>query len=190
MTQITYTVLNRPKKDSTGRTDISWAAECGRDAVPLGGYLITRRTPPGEKKQYTAMVVMAKSDVTGQDTVVETMVGTTFETRATAAFAIWRKYYAGWRMKQLAEIERGEAIRDAKRQGRARRRFLRSTPDGKEAYRLDLNRKARERRAQMTDEEKQADADKRRAKREHENFVGTYTSLADDMRNPYHEIWD
>ena len=175
MTQITYTVINRPKKDSTGRTDISWAAECGRDAVALGGYLITRRTLPGEKKQYTAMVLMPKQDVTGQDTVVETMVGTTFETRATAAFAIWRKYYEGWRADRRAEDEREEAVRDAKRQGRARRRAERQTPEGREAYRLELNRKARERRANMTDEEKKDDADKRRAKREHDTFVSTYT---------------
>lgn len=175
MTQITYTVLNRPKKDSTGRTDISWAAECGRDAVPLGGYLITSRTAKDVPRQYTAMVVMAKPNETGQDTVVETMVGSSFETRATAAFAIWRKYYEGWRLEQTFEHERQEAIRDAKRQGRARRRAERQTPDGKEAYRLDLNSKARERRAQMTPEEKVADADKRRAKREHENFVSTYT---------------
>jgi len=175
MTQITYTVLNRPKKNSTGRTNISWAAECGRDAVTLGGYLITRRTPPGEKKQYTAIVIMPKQDVTGQDTVVETMVGSSFETRATAAFAIWRKYYEGWRLEQTFEHERQEAIRDAKRQGRARRRTERQTPEGKEAYRLELNAKARARRAQMTPEEKQDDAAKRRAKREHDNFASTYT---------------
>lgn len=180
MTQITYTVLNRPKKGSTGRTDISWAAECGRDAVTLGGYLITRRTLPGEKKQYIAMVMMAKPNETGQGTVVETMVGSSFETRATAAFAIWRKYYEGWRLEQTFEHERQEAIRDAKRQGRARRRFLRSTPDGKEAYRLGLNKQARERRAQMTTEEKNADAAKRRAKRERENYVSTYVGGNDE----------
>lgn len=175
MTQITYTVINRPKKDSTGRTDISWASECGRDAVSLGGYLVTARAPKGMTKTYTAIVLMAKPNETGQDTVVETMVGTTFETRATAAFAIWRKYYEGWRLEQTFEHERQEAIRDAKRQGRARRRVARQTPEGKEAYRLELNTKARARRAHMTPEEKQTDAEKRRAKREHENFVNTYT---------------
>ncbi len=175
MTQITYTVLNRPKKGSTGRTDISWAAECGRDAVALGGYLVTRRTPPGEKKQYVAVVLMAKPNETGQDTVVETMVGSSFETRATAAFAIWRKYYEGWRAEQRVEGERAEAILDAKRQTRARRRQERQTPEGREAYRLELNQKARARRSNMSDEERQADADKRRAKREHDNFVSTYT---------------
>lgn len=176
MTQITYTVINRPKKNSTGRTEVGWNAECGRDAVLLGGYLVTRRTSPGEKKQYTAMVIMPKPNETGQDTVVETMVGASFETRATAAFAIWRKYYEGWRLEQTFEQERQEAIRDAARRGRARRRFERQTTDGREAYRLELNRKARARRAQMTDEDKATDAAKRRAKREGESFAKIYST--------------
>lgn len=175
MTQITYTVLNRPKKDSTGRTNISWAAECGRDAVTLGGYLITRRTPPGKKKQYIAMVSMAKVDDTGQDTVVDIMVGTDYETRATAAFAIWRKYYEGWRAEQRIEGERQDAIRDAKREARASNRIARQTPEGRQAYRDELNRKARERRANMTDEEKAAEAAKRRDKREHQSTVDSYS---------------
>lgn len=176
MTQITYNVLNRPKKGSPGRTNISWASECGRDAVLLGGYLVTRRTSPGEKKQYTAIAIMAKPDETGQDTVVETMVGSSFETRATAAFAIWRKYYEGWRADRRADDEREEAILDAKRRSRIRRRMERQTPEGREAYRLDLNAKARVRRAQMTDEEKQADAAKRREKREGDAFAKTYST--------------
>jgi len=175
MTQITYDVLNRPKKDATGRTNVGWAAECDRDAVLLGGYLITSRTAKGDHRQYTAMVIMAKPDETGQDTVVETMVGTTFETRATAAFAIWRKYYEGWRAERRVEGERQEAILDAKRQSRARNRSARQTPEGQEAYRLDLNRKARERRANMTDEEKTADARRRLDKRVEKKFHDTYS---------------
>lgn len=175
MTQITYTVINRPKKNSTGRTDISWAAECGRDAVTLGGYLITRRTLSGAKKQYIAMVSMPKVDDTGQDTVVDIMVGTDYKTRATAAFAIWRKYYKDWRTEQRIEGERQDAIRDAKRLARARNRFLRSTPEGQKAYREELNRKARARRAQMTDAAKKEAASKLRAKREHHSTVKGYT---------------
>jgi len=165
MTQITYTVINRPKKDSTGRTDISWAAECGRDAVALGGYLITRRTLPGEKKQYTAMVLMPKQDVTGQDTVVETMVGTTFETRATAAFAIWRKYYEGRRVELADQRAEAEHLRQQKRLARERQREERKTPEGQQAYRDELNRKARERRANMSTEARDADAKRRRDNR-------------------------
>lgn len=174
MTQINYDVLNRPKKGSTGRTNVGWAAECARDAVPLGGYLITRRTLPGEKKQYTAMVLMAKPE-TGQDTVVETMVGTDFETRATAAFAIWRKYYEGWRDEQRVEGERQDAIRDAKRLARVRRRFLRSTPEGQKAYREELNAKARARWAALSAVEKATDAAKRRTNREDKSFHESYT---------------
>lgn len=175
MTQITYTVINRPKKDSTGRTDISWAAECGRDAVPLGGYLVTARAPTGKTKTYTAIVLMAKPSETGQDAVVETMVGSSFETRATAAFAIWRKYYEGWRDQRAVQKASNESLLKGKRDARARNRLARQTPDGKEAYRLDLNRKARARRAQMTDAAKEEIASKLRAKREHDHFTSTYT---------------
>ena len=168
MTDFTYTVIKRPKKFETGRTDISWAAECGRDAVTLGGFLITSRALKGTKKQYTA--VMTQGMITG------TFVGDKFETRAQAAFAIWRKYYEGWRTERRVEDEREEAIRDAKRQSRVRRRFARQTPEGQQAYKDDLNRRARERRAAMTAEERVADAAKRRAKREQKAEITALTT--------------
>ncbi len=175
MTQMTYDVLNRPKKGSTGRTNVGWGAECGRDAVTLGGYLITSRTGKGEPRQYTAMVLISKPE-TGQDIVVETMVGTSFETRATAAFAIWRKYYEGWRTERTDQKAQTEQVLQQKRDARARNRLARQTPEGKEAYRLDLNAKARARRAVMTDEEKAADAAKLREKREGEAFAKMYST--------------
>jgi len=175
MTKMIYDVIERPKKDSTGRTDIGWEAECGRNAVPLGGYLITRRTPPSEKKQYTAMVISPKPE-SGQVTIVETMVGTNFETRATAAFAIWRKYYEGWRAKRADKKADVEAILEQKSLARASRRQERQTPEGQKAYREELNRKARERRANMTDDEREKETLKRRLKREDDAFTSTYTS--------------
>lgn len=173
MTQISYDVKSRPKKDSVGRTDIGWGAECGRDAVKVGGYLITSRTAKGSARTYTAIMLKAKPE-TGQDTVVETMIGITFETRATAAFAIWRKYYESWRSGRAHQRALDEHVHTEKRNARVRQRLERQTPDGQKAYRTELNRKARERRAAMTPEDKAADAANRQAKREHDNFMSTY----------------
>lgn len=175
MTRINYDVKSRPKKFSAGRTNIGWAAECGRDAVEVGGYLVTTRTPKGKTRMYAAIMLGAVSDVTGQDGVVETEIGTMFETRATAAFAIWRKYYEEWRIDRLVTALNNEAILKQKREDREHQRSCRQTPEGKKAYREDLNRKARERRANMTNEERVAEAAKRRAKREHKNTVTSYS---------------
>lgn len=172
MTMFAYTVVNRPKKDAVGRTNISWAAECGREAVALGGYLVTSRTKKGEDRNYIAY--MHKADAEGNAT--DTLVGDGFTTRAQAAFAIWRSYYSDWRATRNAERSQREAQKLARREERAKRRAYRETPEGREAYRLELNRKARERRANMTAEEKAAEAAKRRAKREQAATVASYTS--------------
>lgn len=176
MTKMVYTVLKRPTSGFTGRTDISWGAECGRDAVRLGGYLITKRHHRGETKRYTAMVIRPNRGNTGQDTLIETLVGTEFETRATAAFAIWRKYYQGWRAQRAdAKVDK-EAIRELKRLARKDRKQERQTPEGRKAYRLELNRKARVRRANFTAEDRAKTAADRRSKIKNDNFIGTYTN--------------
>lgn len=169
MTDFTYTVIKRPKKFETGRTDISWATECGREAVTLGGYLVTARAPKGTTRQYTAFMV--------QDSV-ETEIGTTFETRAQAAFAIWRKYYEGWRSDRTVKRGEAEAELQAKRDARAKRRSERQTPEGQKTYREELNQKARERRAAMTAEERVMEASKRRAKRERKREEDTLHARA------------
>lgn len=175
MTDFTYTVIERPKKDNPGRTDIGWAASAGRDAVQLGGYLVTNRTAKGEKRDYQAFMV--KPDSYGEMTME--FVGDTFETRAQAAFAIWRKYYEGERMRRAQEKAQTEAEKQQRRDERARRREFRQTPEGQKAYREELNRKARERRASMTDEQKAEAAAKLRAKREHQTTVASYTDGAE-----------
>lgn len=161
MTKMIYDVLYRPKKNSEGRTDIGWEAECGREAVPVGGYLITNRTLPNEKRQYTAMV----TKVNESGVQIDTMVGASFETRASAAFAIWRKYYEGWRAERADEKASNEYTREQQREARTKQREFRQTPEGQKAYREELNRKARERRASMTPEEIAMAAAKRRSKR-------------------------
>lgn len=172
MTDFSYTVINRPKKDSAGRTDISWTAECGRDEVPLGGYLVTTRTAKGESRNYQAFMVQTDTD--GNTT--EVFVGDGFETRAQAAFAIWRKYYADWRATRAQQKAADEAEKQRRREERARRKAFRSTPEGKKAYQDELNRKARERRAAMTPEDRKAEAEARRAKREASTMVATITN--------------
>lgn len=171
MTDFTYTVINRPKKDSAGRTNISWGAECGRDEVPLGGYLVTSRTAKGESRNYQAFMI--KQDADGNDT--ETLIGDGFETRAKAAFAIWRKYYADWRDQRAQQKAAAEAEKQRRRDERASRKAFRATPEGKKAYQDELNRKARERRAAMTPADRKAEADARRAKREASTTVAAVT---------------
>ena len=172
MTMFTFTVVNRPKKDATGRTNVSWPAECGRAAVPLGGYLITSRTKKGADRNYVAYMTKLDAD----ENSVDSLVGDGFTSRVQAAFAIWRMYYADWRSKRQAERVQKDAEKQARREQRAKRRAYRETPEGKEAYRLELNAKARERRQNMTEEERAAERAKRRAKREQAATVASYAS--------------
>lgn len=163
MTKIIYSVISRPKKHDSGRTDIGWLAECDRAAVKLGGYLLTSRAVKGLPKTYDA--VMLKETVeAGQPVVHETPVGDSFETRAQASFAIWRAYYADLRNDRAFERAWTEANAEDKRRNRAKAKAFRQTTDGAEAYRLELNQKARDRRAVMTPDEKQTVTDKRKAK--------------------------
>ena len=174
MTKIVYTVINRPKTGEYGRTNIGWKEECGRAAVVIGGYLTTFRTPKGAPKSYTATMINPRPDLDGHDGRVETLIGINYQTRATAAFAIWRKYYEGWRIKRDTEKSNNEAVLVAKREERRLRRIARQTPEGMKAYRNDLNAKARARRANMTEAERKENTVKRRAKREHDKFSSTY----------------
>lgn len=163
MTKIIYDVISRPKKHDSGRTDVGWLAECGREAVKLGGYLLTSRAVKGLPKVYYA--VMLKETIEAGETVAhETVVGDTFGTRAQASFAIWRAYYADLRNDRAFERAWSEAEAEDKRRNRAKAKAYRQTPEGKEAYRLELNQKAQVRRDAMTPEEKQAVIDKRKAK--------------------------
>ncbi len=145
MTKIIYSVIDRPKKDSTGRTNVGWLAECGRPEVSYGGHLITQRTVKGQDRSYLAVV--------SKDNLERTLADT-FTSRAQASFAIWRAYHEDWRNARSMDRDHGEAIRENKRRQRAAVRAFRKTDDGKEAYRLELNSKARARRANMTPDEK------------------------------------
>jgi hypothetical protein len=170
MTEFAYTVIKRPTKDEAGRTEIGWAAGAGREAVPFGGFVTTNRTPKGESRKYAAYTCMPSPDH-----MQPVFVGDTFKTRAQAAFAIWRKYYEDARMQRAQEKAQTEAEKQQRREERARRREYRQTPEGQKAYREELNRKARERRATMTDEQKAEVAAKLRAKREHTSTVASYS---------------
>lgn len=163
MTKIIYTVVNRPKKDRNGRTDVSWLSECDREAVKLGGYLITSRATKGLPKLYYA-VMLKETIEAGVSVVHETVVGDTFESRAQASFAIWRAYYKEWRDTRSFDRAWAEAEAEDRRRTRAKAKAFRQTPDGAEAYRLELNKKAQVRRDAMTPDEKQAVIDKRKAK--------------------------
>lgn len=163
MTKIIYSVVKRPKKLNTGRTDVGWAAECDREAVKLGGYMITSRAVKGLPKLYEAVMVK-ETMVNGVNVAAEHPIGDTFNTRAQASFAIWRAYYAGWRNDRSLERAHVEAEAEDKRRGRAKAKAFRQTPAGAESYRLELNEKARAHREAMTDDEKQAVVDKRKAK--------------------------
>lgn len=167
MTDFTYDVLYRPKKGKTGRTNVGWAAECGREAVQVGGYLVTRRASKGEPKTYTAFMTKQEAD----GTMVELYVGNDFETRAQAAFAIWRKYYEPEREARERQKAAEEAERKRRREERIRKRAFRQTPEGQKAYREELNAKARARRAAMTPEQKAEEARKRRKKRERKHVT-------------------
>ena len=167
MTKLVFNVWNRPKKDETGLTSVGWLAECGREDVPCGGYLTTYRTPPGKPKKYGAVMVKKMSP---------TFLDTDFTTRAQAGFAIWRSYYEDLRIERRIDTEHAEAIIRAKREERARRRNIRMTPEGKLAYRDELNSKARAKRAMMTPEEKAVAAHHRRNKRDHDNMVESYSN--------------
>ena len=163
MTKIIYDVISRPKKNDSGRTDIGWLAECDRAAVKLGGYLLTSRAVKGLPKTYYAVMVKETIEA-GINVAHETVVGDSFETRAQASFAIWRAYYADLRNDRAFERAWTEAIAEDKRRKRVKAKAFRQTTDGSEAYRLELNQKARDRRAVMTPVEKQAVIDKRKAK--------------------------
>lgn len=160
MTKMTYTVINRPKKDRAGRTSIGWRAECGREEVAVGGFLETSRTPPGEVRRYHA--VMFKDGV-------RTSVGNNHETRAQAAFAIWRAYYSDWRDKQNSDkaYERSmeEAEAENRRLARVAKKAYRETHEGREAYQQVLRKRAKAKRDAMTPEQKAKMYAKRRAKR-------------------------
>jgi len=150
MTKMIYTVVNRPKKDAYGQTDIGWLAECGRDAVPLGGFLITSRTLPGDDREY-----VARAYTSLKEGIASTInLGSTFKTRSSAAFAIWRYHYKDLRTEQQTIKRDDLALKDRKRDERKKIRDARLTPEGKEAYRLELNRKAREKRHLMPLEQK------------------------------------
>ena len=155
MTKIIYTVVNRPMNKAKGLTRVGWLAECGRETVPYGGFLTTSRIVKGQDRSYLASVV--KNDVISD-------LPDTFKSRAQASFAIWRAYYADLRSDRAFERAWTEAKAEDKRRNRAKVKAFRQTPEGMEAYRLELNSKARARRAAMTPDEKQAVIDKRKAK--------------------------
>jgi hypothetical protein len=156
MTKMTYDVINRPKNDQSGRTNVGWAAERGKEAVTVGGYLTTSRAAKGQSRIYTATMIKGG---------IETVVGNTFTTRAQAAFAIWRAYNVDFRDERAINRARVEAEAENRRRDRAIRKAYRQTPEGLEAYRAELNEKARIRRESLTDEQKAALVAKRKAKR-------------------------
>jgi len=153
---MTYDVINRPKNNQSGRTNVGWAAEGAKEAVTAGGYLTTARAPKGQSRVYTA--TLTKDGI-------ETVVGNTFTTRAQAAFAIWRAYNVDFRDERAFNRAMTEAEAENRRVDRAIRKAHRQTPEGMEAYRAELNEKARIRRESMTDEQKAALVAKRKAKR-------------------------
>ena len=163
MTKMIYTVINRPKKDIAGRTNIGWHAEGEREEVSIGGFLETSRTLPGEVRRYHAVMIKGG---------VRTSVGNNHETRAQAAFAIWRSYYSDWRAERNSTKEQVLLAKEARAEERERIREYRATPEGQKAYRAELNRKAKVRRDSMTPEQKAEIYAKRRAKRAHKKEYG------------------
>ena len=163
MTKMVYTVINRPKKDETGRTDIGWLADGASEEVPYAGFLVTSRTKKGELRTYSATVV--KSPAGFPEFKTKKHLGDDFETRARAAFAIWRAYYSDVKTERHMAKAAEQEDRELRRKGREDRKAFRATPAGMEAYRKELNEKARVRRASMTPEEKAAIAERRREKR-------------------------
>lgn len=163
MTKMIYTVINRPKKNTAGRTNIGWTDECERNAVPTAGFLETSRTLPHEVRRYHAVMIKDGKS---------TSVGNNHETRAQAAFAIWRAYYSDWRNTRNSTKEQAMLAKDERVEKRKKIRADRATPEGQEAYRLELNRKAKERRDSMTAELKAEIFTKRRAKRANEKEYG------------------
>ena len=163
MTKMVYTVINRPKKDETGRTDIGWKEDGASEEVTYAGFLITSRTKKGEVRTYTAFVITSPADFS--ELKIKKHLGDDFTSRAQAAFAIWRAYYlvdkAERHMKKWLE----ENERNKRRIKREDQKKFRATPAGMEAYRKELNEKARVRRASMTPEEKANIATRRREKR-------------------------
>lgn len=163
MTKMVYTVINRPKKDETGRTDIGWKADNVSEEVPYAGFLVTSRTKKGEVRTYTAVVV--KSPDGFPEFKTKKRLGDDFTSRAQAAFAIWRAYYSDMKTeRQMAKLAEEDAS-DQRRMWRVARKAFRDTPAGAKAYRNELNEKARVRRASMTPEEKANIAARRREKR-------------------------
>jgi len=163
MTKMIYTVVRRPKVGRHGLTTIGWAEECGREAIVTGGYLHTRRTLPGEQTYYTAIMTKANFD---------RWLGDKFETRAQAAFAIWRLYYKNERAKRDQDKANEANGKHARAVGRKHKREHRATPEGQEERRLMLNRKAKEKRDNMTDEQRKAINDKLKKRRAHKKEFG------------------
>ena len=161
MTKMVYTVVNRPKKDETGRTDIGWKEDGVSKAVNFAGYLITSRTKRGETRKYSAYLIATPEGFIGK----QFHVGDNFETRAQAAFAIWREYYFDVKCERKMAKVAEAADHDQRQKEREDRKKFRATPEGQQAYRDELNRKAQTRRAAMTSEEKAVIAAKRKEKR-------------------------
>lgn len=161
MTKMVYTVIRRPKKDSPGRTDIGWKEDSASKEVPHAGFLFTSRTKCGQVRKYTAYLI------TSRDGSIETRVhlGDDFETRAQAAFAIWREYYSEKKRIQYIIRLTDEISRDQRRRARAIQKKFRATPEGMEEYRKHLNAQAAARRAAMTPEQKAVTAAKRKEQR-------------------------
>ncbi len=156
MTKMVYTVINRPKNDEVGQTNIGWKADNVSEEVTYAGYLVTARYAKFEDRRYHAFM---NKDSTTLD------LGDDFTTRARAAFAIWRAYYSDVKSERHMAKTAEQEERDRRRQQREERKAFRDTPAGMEAYRKELNEKARVRRASMTPEEKAAIAERRREKR-------------------------
>ena len=165
MTKMVYTVINRPKKDETGRTDIGWLADGASEEVPYAGFLVTSRTKKGELRTYSATVVKSPDHDALPEFKIKKHLGDDFETRAQAAFAIWRAFYSGVKTeRQVAKLAEQEDS-ERRRKEREDRKAFRATPVGMDAYRKELNEKSRVRRALMTPEEKANIAARRREKR-------------------------
>ncbi len=157
MTKMVYTVVQRPKKFDSGRTDIGWKEDGGFEAVPCAGYLITSRTKKGELRTYSAYAF--------QDAPYDSHLGDDFTTRAQAAFAIWRSYYLVDKTERFMAKKIEGIERDQRREARLKLKELRKTPEGQAEYKKLLNAQARARRAAMTHEQKAVATAKRKEKR-------------------------
>lgn len=163
MTKMVYTVVRRPKKFDSGRTDIGWKEDGTSEAVPRAGYLITSRTVRGQKRKYSAYVSTPFSYENFY--IWGYHLGDEFETRAQAAFAIWREYYKDKKDTRKAERKEKESQRSVRREARLKLKEYRKTPEGLAEYKKLLNAQAVARRAAMTSEQKAVAGAERKEKR-------------------------